>query len=217
MKRRTFSAATLAGCLGAAAAVVATHARAQGGQPVEGTHYVRLTPPVPTGSPGKIEVLEFFWYGCPHCNAFEPELDAWARRLPADVAFRRVPTAFSANWVAHQRLYYALEALGLLDTVHRRVFYAIHHDRQRLDQPRDIAEFVSKNGIDPVKFGQAYDSFGVIAKTRQASALVDAYKIDAVPAIGVQGRYYTSGTLAGSNDRSLRVADFLIERIRKGG
>ena len=216
MKRRAFSAATLAGCLGGTA-LVAPPARAQGGQPVEGTHYVRLTPPAPTGAPGKIEVLEFFWYGCPHCNAFEPALDAWARRLPADVSFRRVPTAFSANWVAHQRLYYALEALGLLDTMHRRVFYAIHHDRQRLDRPQEIAEFVSRNGIDPVKFGQAYDSFGVISKVRQASTLVDAYKIDAVPALGVQGRYYTSGTLAGSNDRSLLVADYLIERIRKGG
>jgi len=216
MKRRAFSAATLAGCLGGAG-LVAPRARAQGGQPIEGTHYVRLTPPAPTGAPGKIEVLEFFWYGCPHCNAFEPALDGWARRLPADVSFRRVPTAFSANWVAHQRLYYALEALGLLDTMHRRVFYAIHHDRQRLDRPQEIAEFVSRNGIDPVKFGQAYDSFGVISKVRQASTLVDAYKIDAVPALGVQGRYYTSGTLAGSNDRSLLVADYLIERIRKGG
>ena len=212
MKRRQFSAHLLGWAGGAA---LALPAQAQGA-PVEGTHFVRLTPPVATSSPGKIEVIEFFWYGCPHCNAFEPALDAWSKALPADVAFRRVPAAFNESWVPHQRIFYALESLDLLATMHRKVFYAIHTQRMRLDKPADITAFMTTNGIDAAKFGQAYDSFTVQSKVRQASHLTNAYKIDGVPALGVQGRYYTSGPLAGSNERSLLVADYLIERIRKG-
>ncbi len=212
MKRREFSAAVIGVGLGAAA----TAALAQGG-PVEGTHYVRLSQPAPTASPGKIEVIEFFWYGCPHCNAFEPALEPWIKQLPADVSFRRMPIAFGQEpFFAHQRIFYALESLGQLPALHRRVFYAIHSDRQRLDKPADISAFMAKNGVDAVKFMEAFDSFSVQTKARQAAQLSAAYKIDGVPAIGVQGRYYTSGPLAGSNEKSLTVADFLIERVRKG-
>jgi protein dithiol oxidoreductase (disulfide-forming) len=214
MKRRQFSAHLL-GWASAGSAALALPARAQGA-PVEGTHFVRLTPPVATSSPGKIEVIEFFWYGCPHCNAFEPALDAWSKALPDDVAFRRVPAAFNESWVPHQRIFYALESLDLLTAMHRKVFYAIHAQRMRLDKPADINAFMAGNGVDAAKFGQAYDSFTVQTKVRQATQLANAYKIDGVPALGVQGRFYTSGPLAGSNDRSLRVADYLIERSRKG-
>jgi thiol:disulfide interchange protein DsbA len=214
MKRRQFSAHLL-GWASAGGAALALPAQAQGA-PVEGTHFVRLTPPVATTSPGKIEVIEFFWYGCPHCNAFEPALDAWAKALPADVAFRRVPAAFNESWVPHQRIFYALESLDLLATLHRKVFYAIHAQRMRLDKPADINAFMASNGVDVAKFSQAYDSFTVQTKARQATQLTNAYKIDGVPALGVQGRYYTSGPLAGSNERSLVVADYLIERSRKG-
>ena len=214
MKRRQFSAHLL-GWASAAGTALALPAQAQGA-PVEGTHFVRLSPPVATSSPGKIEVIEFFWYGCPHCNAFEPALDAWSKALPADVAFRRVPAAFNESWVAHQRIFYALESLDALATMHRKVFYAIHGQRMRLDKPADIAAFMTANGVDAAKFSQAYDSFSVQTKVRQASQLTNAYKIDGVPALGVQGRYYTSGPLAGSNERSLLVADYLIERSRKG-
>jgi len=214
MKRRQF-AAHLLGWTSAGGAALALPARAQGA-PLEGTHFVRLTPPVATSSPGKIEVIEFFWYGCPHCNAFEPALDAWSKALPADVAFRRVPAAFNESWVPHQRIFYALESLDLLAAMHRKVFYAIHAQRMRLDKPADITAFMAGNGVDAAKFGQAYESFTVQSKVRQATQLTNAYKIDGVPALGVQGRYYTSGPLAGSNERSLAVADYLIERIRKG-
>jgi len=214
MKRRQFSAQLL-GWASAGGAALALPARAQGA-PVEGTHFVRLTPPVATSSPGKIEVIEFFWYGCPHCNAFEPALDAWSKALPADVAFRRVPAAFNESWVPHQRIFYALESLDLLTTMHRKVFYAIHTQRMRLDRPADISAFMAGNGVDAAKFGLAYDSFTVQSKVRQATQLANAYKIDGVPALGVQGRFYTSGPLAGSNERSLLVADYLIERSRKG-
>ena len=215
MKRRHFTAQVFAG---AAALGLAPLARAQQQRAafVEGTHYVRLSQPLAAPADGKVEVIEFFWYGCPHCNSFEPMLEAWARKLPADVAFRRVPVAFREEpFAAHQRIYYALEALGLVEQMHRRVFFAIHNERQRLDKPQDIAAFMAKNGVDSAKFLEAYNSFGVQTKQRQARQLADAYKIDGVPAIGVHGRWFTSGTLAGSLDRSLAVADHLIGLARK--
>jgi len=215
MKRRQFSVSLLG--LAAAGAALA-----QGGTPaaapVEGTNYVRLTPPAPVSAPaGKFDVIEFFWYGCPHCYAFEPAVEAWLKRAPADVAFRRVPVAlYGDNTVVQQRLYYALEALDLLPSLHRKVFYAIHNERMRLDKLPDITAFMAKNGVDAAKFGDAFNSFAVQTKTRQATVLSDAYKIDGVPAIGVHGRYYTSGSLTGSNEKMLAVADFLLARIRKG-
>jgi protein dithiol oxidoreductase (disulfide-forming) len=189
---------------------------AQGG-PIEGKQYVRLTQPVPTSAPpGKLEVIEFFWYGCPHCNAFEPALEVWIKQLPADVMFHRVPVAFSAEpFVAHQRIFYALESLGLVGAMHRKVFYAIHNDRMRLDKPAEISAFMAKNGVDVAKFMEAYDSFGTGTKLRQANQLVDGYKIDGVPALGIHGRFYTSGTLAGTNEKALVVTDLLLQRLRK--
>jgi thiol:disulfide interchange protein DsbA len=216
MNRRDFSSHLLWAGLGAAGTVLAPHAHAQGA-PVEGQHYVRLNQPVPVSPGGKIEVIEFFWYGCPHCNAFEPTLDAWQKKLPADVAFRRVPVAFRDEpYVPHQRIFFALDAMGLIPTMHRKVFYAIHGERQRLDKPAEIAAFMAKNGVDSAKFLEIYDSFSVQTKARQAKQLAESYRIDGVPAIGVAGRYYTSGSLAGSADGSLRVAEYLIQKVRAG-
>ena len=216
MKRREFSASLLGSGASVAALGCLAPARAQGG-PVEGTHYVRLSQPVPAGPVGKIEVIEFFWYGCPHCNAFESTLEPWVKQLPADVAFHRVPVAFSAEpFVAHQRIFYALDSLGLVAAMHRKVFYAIHNDRLRLDKPADISAFMARNGVNAAKFIEAYDSFSVQGKAKQATQQAAAYKIDGVPAIGIQGRYYTSGSLAGTNEKALAVADFLVQRVRKG-
>ena len=192
--------------------------------PLENVHYIRLAQPAPV-APGQIEVVEFFWYECPHCNAFEPALEAWARRQPDDVAFRRVPVWFREEpFTAQQRLFYALEALGLVPTLHRRVYHAIHSDRTRLRTPDDMAAFVTRNGGDADKFMAAYNSFAVQSKGVQARQTAAAYKIDAVPAMGVHGRFYTNGTLAnagaaagaaGSNDRMLTVVDALIAKVRK--
>ena len=147
MNRRDFSAtATVAG-LGLAGSGFSLPALAQA-KPVEGKDYVRLAQPQPV-PPGKIEVIEFFWYGCPHCNAFEPTVEAWVKKLSADVSFRRVPVAFRDEpFVAHQKIYYALEGLDLVAAMHRKVFYAIHNDRMRLDKIEDIAAFMAKNGVD---------------------------------------------------------------------
>ncbi len=213
MQRREFSTALV----GAGALALGLPAAAQGGI-VEGTHYVRLSQPLPVTAPaGKVEVVEFFWYGCPHCNAFEPALEAWVKKLPEFVAFRRVPVQFREEpFGTHQRIYFALETLGQLEAMHRKVFAAIHNDRLKLDKPAEIQAFMSKNGLDGARFIEVMNSFGVQTKARQAKQLAEAYKIDGVPALGIQGRFYTSGSLAGGQDKMLVVADFLIQASRKG-
>lgn len=212
LKRREFTAAVL--CAGGALLLPAPAVRAQGGAPVEGKDYQRLSTPLPPPTGGKIEVIDFFWYGCPHCNAFGPQLDAWAKKLPPDVQLRRVPVAFREASVAHQRIYYALEEMKLTDSMHRRVFAAIHVDRQPLDQPAEIAAFMTKNGVDGAKFLEHYNGFSVQTKARQATQTWQAYKLDGVPAIGIQGRYLTSPSMAGSVDRAFFVATYLIDRVR---
>lgn len=212
MKRREFTATLATSGLGLG---IAAPARAQGG-PVEGTHYVRLAQPAPVSAPtGKIEVVEFFWYGCPHCNDLEPTLEEWVKKLPADVAFRRVPVGFAATHEAHQKLFYALEAMGKLELMHKRIFAAVHLQRQRLDREADQVAFLNANGVDGAAFAKMTKEFHVATKSQQAKKLSEAYKIDGVPAIGVHGRFYTAGSLAGDNRRALAVADFLIQRVRK--
>jgi len=212
MKRRDFSLQMVAAGLGT---VWAGGARAQGA-PVEGTHYTKLAQPAPVSAPaGKIEVVEFFSYGCPHCFALEPTLEAWAKRLPNDVVFKRVPVGFNALYENYQKIFYALEAMGELDKMHMKVFNAIHQQRQRLDKEADIAAFMAANGIDGAKFIEQYKSFSVQTKARQAQQLSQSYKIEGVPAMGVQGRFVTSGAQAGSNERALAVTDSLVQGIRK--
>jgi thiol:disulfide interchange protein DsbA len=216
MNRREFSIQSL-GALGLGLGVALPElALAQGG-PVEGTNYVKLGQPAPTTAPaGKVEVVEFFWYGCPHCNHFEPYLAAWVAKLPADVAFRRVPVAFRENpFGAHQRLYFAIEALGLVPQLHAKVFHAIHEEGLKLDKPELIADFVAKQGVDKAKFMGVYDSFSVQTKAKQARSLMDAYKIDGVPALGIAGQYYTSVSLNATPEKALATTDFLINKARK--
>lgn len=223
MNRREFSIQTLSATLGAVGlgagvASLPSLALAQGGEPVEGTHYVKLTQAAPTTAPaGKVEVVEFFWYGCPHCNHFEPYLAAWAAKVPADVAFRRVPVAFRENpFGVHQRLFYALDTMGLLSTLHAKVFHAIHEEGLKLDKPELIADWIAKQGVDKAKFLSVMESFGVQTKCRQARTLADAYKIDGVPTVGIAGLYYTSVGLNGTPEKTLATTDALINKVRKG-
>jgi protein dithiol oxidoreductase (disulfide-forming) len=212
MQRRDFTTTLAGASLGWA---LTGTAQAQGG-PVEGTHYVRLQQPAGVSVPaGKIEVVEFFWYGCPHCNVLEPALDEWVKKLPSDVVFRRVPVAFSSVHEAHQKLFYGLESMGQLDAMHKKIFTAMHTQQQRLEKEADQVAFLSANGVDGAKYVEATKSFSVQTKMRQAKQLSAAYKIDGVPAIGVHGRYYTAGSLAGDNRRALAVADYLIQLARK--
>jgi thiol:disulfide interchange protein DsbA len=216
MKRRDFSKTLAGGGLGL---WLAGTARAQGG-PVEGTHYLRLSQPAPVTLPSpdkKVEVIEFFWYECPHCNAFEPMIEAWAKKLPADVAFRQVPVGFTARHQVAQKAYYALEEMGQLEAMHARVFAAIHVQRQRLLTEKAYADWAAAQGLDGEKFGALMRSFSVATKANRARQLSDAYRVDGVPSIGVQGRFYTSATLAGDYERALAVTDHLIQVARKGG
>lgn len=185
------------------------------GAPIEGKDYHSVPQPVPVPA-GKVEVVEFFGYWCPHCNAFEPQLDAWARKLPpAQVNFRRVAVAFNAAHEPLQRLYFALESLDLVEAMHRKVFTALHVQKIRLDNDAEIGAWIKANGADSTKVMDAMKSFSVATKTRQTRQLGADYKIEGVPTLGIQGRYTTSPSIAGTPERALAVADQLIAQSRK--
>ena len=215
MNRREFSVATA--CTVALASLgLPGSVLAQARKPDEGTDYLSLDKRVAVEAPaGKIEVIEFFWYSCPHCNVFEPKLVNWIKKLPADVSVRRVPVAFRDDFVPQQRLYYTLEAMDKLDELHSKVFHAIHTEKQVIDKEGPILAWAEKNGLDKVKFIELYNSFSVQTKARRATQLQDAYKVQGVPALGIAGRYYTDGTLAGTMERALQVTDYLVAEARK--
>ena len=187
--------------------------RAQGG-PVEGRDFQRLAQAIAMPE-GKIEVVEFFGYWCPHCNAFEPTLDAWAKKLPPQVLFRRMPIAFNPAQEPAQRLYFALEALDLVDSLHRKVFNWLHVERKRLNNDADVQTFAQASGADATKIVEAMKSFSAATKMRQARQLSEAYRIEGVPTLGIHGRWLTSPSIAGTPERALATADALIAQLRK--
>jgi protein dithiol oxidoreductase (disulfide-forming) len=208
----------MTGIAAAALGGAALRAGAQGspGVPAEGAQYTRLEPPVPPQAPGKLEVIEFFSYACPHCSALEPLLEAWVKKLPADVAFLRIPVPFLANPENFQKTYYALQTLGLADTLQRKVFTAVHGEHQRLEKPDEIAALIGKSGGDAKKFLDAFNSFSVANSVSKAKRIFAAYRIESVPTLAVQGRYLTSPAQAGGQEGALAVADYLLQRARKG-
>jgi thiol:disulfide interchange protein DsbA len=215
MKRRNFSLAC--GAAMASSALVSTTALAQGNAPVAGKNYQVVSKPAAVEAPaGKIEVVEFFWYNCPHCNSFEPAFEAWTKRVPKDIVVRRVPIAFRADFQPQQRLYYTLEALGLVEKLTSKVFAAIHAEKQKLDSAEQITEWVVKQGVDKAKFLDQFNSFAVANKASKATQLQNAYQIEGVPALGVAGRFWTDGSMNGSMERALQVVDFLAAGIRSG-
>ena len=210
MNRREFVAGTAGLLLAGAAAPLWAQ-----GAPVEGRDYQRVASPVAVPA-GKVDVVEFFGYWCPHCHAFEPLLDAWVRKLPvAQVHFHRVPVAFNAAQEPLQKLFFAFEALDLVDSLHRKVFNTLHVAKQRLDKDSDISAWLQANGADVNKVMDTMKSFSVATKARQARQLAEGYKIEGVPTLGIQGRYMTSPSIAGTPDRALAVADQLIAQSRK--
>ncbi len=210
MKRREFS--TLAASATAASALslpFATGANAQA-KFKEGKDYLKLSKPVNPDAPaGKVEVIEFFWYSCPHCNAFEPQFEAWVKTAPKNLQIRRVPVAFNNTFVPQQKIYFALESMGLIPDVHVKVFRAIHVERQRLNKDDEIFAWMDKNGVDLAKFKEAYNSFSVAGQVRKATQLQESYGVEGVPSLGVAGKYYTDGTRAGSMSNVLQVVEFL--------
>lgn len=192
-------------------------ALAQVFKPTAGTHYLPLSKLAPVDVPrGKFELIEFFSYNCTHCNSFEPSFDAWAKQQPKDVVVKRVPVAFADSFVPQQRLFYALEAMGKLDDLHRKVFTAIHGERKNLSTLENMLPWIEKQGLDKAQFSNLYNSFTVTTKGRKAQQLQDAYQVSGTPALGIGGRFYTDGELAGNNDKAMRVADYLISELRKG-
>lgn len=215
MKRREFSLAVTSVASTMALGAAST-AHAQAAAPKEGKDYVKLAKPATTEAPaGKVDVVEFFWYSCPHCNAFEPTFAAWKQKAPAFVNVRRVPVAFNASFVPQQKLYFALQAMPNFDAMHVKVFHAIHVERNKLAKDEDIFEWVGKQGVDVAKFKEAYNSFSVANQVRKASALQQEYDVEGVPSMGVAGRFYTDGPRAGSMQNVLTVVDFLAAQSHK--
>jgi thiol:disulfide interchange protein DsbA len=213
MNRRDFSTNVMATAIGLS---LASGARAQGA-PTNGQDYLTLDTRVPVSpGAGKIDVVEFFSYACPHCYEFEPMLESWIKRLPADVAFHRIPVPFLANYEVLQPLYFALEAMNQVDAMQLKVFRAIHVDHQRLDRPDALMALMTKNGIDAQKFMAAYNSFSVHNKVTHASEAMDAYHVDQVPTVAVQGRFVTTPRHAGSFEQALKTVDFLVQQVRDG-
>ena len=218
MNRRNFTQALLAS-VAADLLFAAAPAAAQQPALVEGRTFERLQTPQPTQSPGKVEVIEFFSYACPHCNAFEPDLEAWARMLPGDVVLRRVPVPFLANAENFQRTYFALDALGLVTTMQSKIFAAVHVERRNLGKPDDIAAVIERNGGDAARFLAAFQSFSVATAVNRAKKMTSDFGIDTgpgVPALVVQGSYLTSPAHAGGGRQALAVVDALVQRARKG-
>jgi thiol:disulfide interchange protein DsbA len=190
-------------------------ALAQARQPARGVDYTELPQAQPVETPGKIEVIEFFWYGCPHCYNLEPLLERWIPQLPGDALFRRVPAVLSPQWGNEAVTFYAFEALNLLPRLHRPFFDALHRDRLN---PRDAAamnDWLRKQGVDAKKFDEAAKSFGVQSKVRRAAQLTAAYRIDGTPAFAVQGRYTVSAEQGGTQQGMLAIVDYLVGVARK--
>lgn len=182
------------------------------GSPAAKGKFIEITPAQAT-EPGKVEVLEFFSYGCGHCAAIEPLLEKWIKAQPADVVVRGVPVAFNASMKPLQRLYYALEALNRLD-LHPKVFKAIHQEKKRLFTKAEIKSWIASQGVDAEKFDAAYESFGVSSKASRADQLVTAYRIQGTPTVAVAGRFVTSPSEAGGYQQTLDVATDLIKQSR---
>ncbi len=176
--------------------------------------YTELKEPLPTSSNGRIEVVEFFWYGCSHCYAFEPYIEQWLKALPPDVEFRRVPAMFNKQWAEAGRVYYTLESMGLLGRLHRPLFDAIHQQHLRITNEGQLRDWLQRQKVDVDKYFATAQSFAVESKLKRAAVLTEASKITGVPALIVDGRYVVSAEV-GTQQKMLQITDALIERTRK--
>ncbi|SEK33720.1 thiol:disulfide interchange protein DsbA/DsbL [Nitrosovibrio tenuis] len=185
---------------------------------VEGRDYTVLSHPQPTHSDNNIEVIEFFWYGCPHCFQLHPHIKAWLKRMPKDVSFRYVPAIFRPNWIPGAKIFYALEVLGARDRLHDKVYDAIHLDKIDLNKEDVLFDWVAKQGIDRQKFIDAYNSFSVQNQdVPRSTNMSKSYGLTGVPAVVVDGKYMTSGRMGGTPQDTIKIMDELIEKARKEG
>lgn len=203
---------------------IASSAAAAPNAPVEGVEYQRLQQAQPTDTGKKVEILEFFWYNCPHCHAFEPYLADWAKKQGERVVVKRVPVGFRESFVPQQKLYYTLEAMNRLD-LHKAVFDAIHGKRQKLDREDQIMAFIDRQDIDKKKFVDTYNSFTVQSKVNRVRQLQEAFRIDGVPTVAIDGQYVTSPSIIAQsmrgasedmlNNATLQVMDALVAKKAK--
>ena len=180
----------------------------------EGTHYDLISPAVRTADPNKIEVAEFFWYGCGHCYTFEPVIGQWKKTLPEDVDFRGSPAMWNDLMELHAQAFYTAEVLGVLDSMNTVLFHAMNVDKKRLASKGEIEALFVANGVTAEDFAKAFNSFGVTSLVKQASARARSAKITGTPAIMVNGKYHVSTRKAGSQAGMLKVTEFLIEKER---
>ncbi|KAE9650100.1 thiol:disulfide interchange protein DsbA/DsbL [Pseudomonas sp. PB105] len=179
-----------------------------------GKTYVELSNPVPVSVPGKVEVVELFWYGCPHCYAFEPVINPWVEKLPKDVNFKRIPAMFGGPWDAHGQLFLTLEAMGVEHKVHNAVFDAIQKQGKRLTKSDEMADFVATQGVDKDKFLATFNSFAIQGQIKQAKELAQKYGVQGVPTMIVNGKYRFDLGTTGGPENTLNVADQLIAKER---
>jgi len=180
--------------------------------PTEGFEYQRIDVPVPTETGSKVEVLELFWYGCPHCYHLEPTLDKWLKTKPDNAEFRRLPAVLNDNWAIHAKVFYTAETLGVLEKLHTPLFQAYHEQNNKLKDEATIRQVFVANGVKAEDFDRAFNSFAVDAKVRRARDLSQRFGIDGVPAIIVNGKYRTSATLTGGHQQTMDVVNFLIAK-----
>ena len=186
-------------------------------EPQPGTDFMQTQQAIPTDTPAKIEVVELFWYGCPHCYQFEPTLAAWVKKLPKDVVFKRVPGLPRAEWAPAAKAYYAMEMLGVTEKLHAQLFDAVHKQRAlKPDSDAALIDWITKqSGLDRKKVEEAYNSFSVNTKVMRAAQIFRASGATGVPSLIIEGRFLTSSTLAGGTEESLKVADYLIDKARQ--
>ena len=196
--------------MAAVVGVAATAGKVSAQQP-----FAEVNPPQPTGDAGKIEVLEFFHYGCPHCRDFDPLLEKWVAALPKDVEFKRVPAIWgNAQLKELARFYYTLEVTGELHVLHSKVFAALQSDKVPLNTEDGVRAWIAKQGGDEKRFMETYKSFGVQSMVQRADQIARAYKIQGVPTLAIDGKYLTAGSMAGTHENALKVADQLSQRVR---
>jgi protein dithiol oxidoreductase (disulfide-forming) len=176
----------------------------------EGIDYTKLAQAQPTDTADKVEVLEIFWYGCPHCYQLEPFLDNWVETMPSSAEFRRMPAVLGPHWEPHARAFYAAELIGVLDTFHKPLFQALHGKNRKIMTREQLADFAAEQGIDRDKFLEAYDSFFVNMKVRRSVEMGRRYGLEGVPAVIVNGKYRTSATQTGGNAKLIEVIDHLV-------
>lgn len=184
-------------------------------QPVRAEIDYRVIKPQPLSVASGIEVIDFFWYGCPHCYNLQPALERWISRKPADVTVRRIPAVLRDSWAPHARIYYTLEALGEVERLHQRVYYGYHVEELAMSKPEVVAEWAVRNGIARERWNEAYDSVAVQRKVEEAARLSRAYSVTGTPSLVVNGRYLTSSSMSESLNGVILILDGLIDKMRR--